>query len=146
MIDGLISGSLAKDVESRTAKNGNTYALASLRVPAGDGVLLARVMAFDALVRDELLALAKGDSVSVTGPLELGIWNTDNGESRVSVSMIAHALVSAYHVKRKRAQIGNARTVATGRKSAHGKGLRASASRSSSRSSDSFHDDSLNDL
>jgi len=111
MIDALLGGALAKDPETRAAKNGNTYALATVRVPTGaDSVIFARVMAFDAHVRDELLALAKGDAVSVTGPLELGIWHADNGEARVSVSVIAHALVSTYHVKRRRAEIANAQT------------------------------------
>ena len=109
MIDALLGGTLAKDPEARTAKNGSPYALATLRVPAGaDIMVFARIMAFDAHVRDELLALAKGDPVSVAGPLELGIWKADNGEARPSVSMVAHALVSPYHVKRKRAEVANA--------------------------------------
>ncbi|CAG9257955.1 Single-stranded DNA-binding protein [Paraburkholderia unamae] len=110
MIDGLLSGALVKHPEARTAKNGNTFALATLRVPTGgDGVTFVRVMAFDTRVRDELLALTAGDSVSVSGPLELAIWMADSGEARVAVSVVAHALVSAYHVQRKRAEIANAR-------------------------------------
>ena len=103
MIDGLIGGTLAKDPEARTTKTGNPYGLATLRVPAGaDTVIFARVMAFDAHVRDKLLALAKGDALSVAGSLEIGVWKTDNGEVRPSLSVIANALVSSYHVKRKR--------------------------------------------
>ncbi|WP_187630088.1 single-stranded DNA-binding protein [Paraburkholderia sp. UCT31] len=144
MIDGLVSGTLAKDPEARTAKNGNAYALATLRVPTGgDSVIFARVMAFDAHVRDELLALSKGDSVSVTGPLELGIWNADNGEARVSMSMVTHGLVSAYHVRHKRAEVANAQQQHAARAEAkHANGARASPQRSGR----DFHDDELGDV
>jgi single-stranded DNA-binding protein len=109
MIDALVGGTLAKDPETRTARNGNPYALATLRVPTGpDTVIFARVMAFDAHVRDELLALAKGDPVHVAGPLEVSTWKTADGEVRPSASMIAHALISPYHVRRKRAEVSNA--------------------------------------
>ncbi|MCC8400953.1 single-stranded DNA-binding protein [Paraburkholderia sp. MMS20-SJTN17] len=106
MIDALLGGSLAKDPESRTAKNGNPYALVTLRVPNGGNIaLFARITAFDAHVRDELLSLGKGDALSVAGPLEVGAWKADNGEVRPSLSMVAHAIVSPYHVKRRRAAI-----------------------------------------
>ncbi|MBB5459019.1 single-stranded DNA-binding protein [Paraburkholderia sp. Cpub6] len=108
MIDALLGGTLAKDPGARTAKNGSVYALATLRVPAGgDTVIFARVMAFDAHVRDALLALAKGHAVCVSGALEIGTWNTDTGEVRPSLSVIAHALVSPCHVKRRRTEVAS---------------------------------------
>ncbi|WP_233862967.1 single-stranded DNA-binding protein [Paraburkholderia adhaesiva] len=142
MIDALLGGTLAKDPEARTTKTGNAYALATLRVPAGgDTVLFARVMAFDAHVRDELLALAKGDAVSVSGPLELGVWKANDGETRPSVSVVAHAVVSPYHVKRKRSEVQNAQQGAAQRRAERANGSRTTSSRSAA----PVPDDDLND-
>lgn len=144
MLDGLVGGSLAKDPEARTAKNGNPYALATLRVPtSADSVIFARVMAFDVHVRDELLALTKGDSVSGTAPLELAIWNADNGEARVSVSVVAAGLVTVYRVRRKRAEIANAHAAHEARSAAK---RMNGACASPPRAGGDFHDDEPGDV
>ncbi|MEX3852634.1 single-stranded DNA-binding protein [Paraburkholderia sp. BR10923] len=142
MIDGLLGGVLVKDPETRAAKNGSTYVLATLRVPmGGDAVIFARIMAFSH-VKDELQALAKGDPVSVTGALEIGTWKTDTGEVRPSLSVIAHAIVSPYHVKRRRAEVASAQQGAAGRRTERANGAPATTSRSAA----PMPDDALDDL
>jgi len=113
VIDALIGGSIVGQPQEKTSGSGRTYVQCKLRVPAGEDAVFVLVTAFDGEVRRALLAHASGDSIAVSGPMKLGIWTPPNGgEARVNVSMVAHALVSAYSVKRRRAAVqgdGNGR-------------------------------------
>ncbi len=103
MIDGLISGKVYGKPEVRTGKNGSPFVRAKVRAAAGDGEsLFVNVIAFADDVRAVLLALDDGDSVALSGSLTPKVWTDKDGETRPSLDMVAHAVMTAYHVKRKR--------------------------------------------
>jgi single-stranded DNA-binding protein len=104
VIDGLATGVLAGAPQEKMSASGKAYVQAKLRVPVADGEsVFVLATAFDGDVRRALLALQSGDSVALSGTLKLGVWTPpQGGEARINVSMIAHALTTAYHVKRRR--------------------------------------------
>ncbi len=103
MIDGLIAGKLYGQPTQRTSKAGKPFAVAKVRAAAGDGEsLFINVIAFDAAPCTALLALADGDSVALAGVLTSKVWTDKEGNTRPSLDLVAHQVLSAYHVTRKR--------------------------------------------
>lgn len=103
MIDALIGGRLYGKPARRMGNSGKPFVTAKVRAAAGDGdALFVNVIAFSAGVGDALLALDDGDSVSISGALTPKVWTDRNGEAKPSLDMVAHGLLSAYHIKRKR--------------------------------------------
>lgn len=101
MIDVLIAGKLHKKPQQHTAKNGKPFATATIRAATGDGgSLFVNCIAFDDV--SALLALDAGDSISVAGSATPKAWIDDKGNARPSMDMVAHAVISAYSVQRKR--------------------------------------------
>ncbi len=104
MIDALIAGKLYGQPAQRMDKAGKPFAVAKVRAAAADGEsLFVNVIAFDAGPCDALLALADGDSVALAGSITPRIWTDKEGNSRPSLDMVATQVLTAYHVKRKRA-------------------------------------------
>ncbi len=103
MIDGLVMGKLYGKPAQRTSNNGKTFVVAKVRTAAGDGEgMFVSVIAFAAGVKTGLLALDDGDSVALSGTLTPKVWQHGSGEARPSLDMVAHGLLTPYHVSRKR--------------------------------------------
>ncbi|GAB2532140.1 MULTISPECIES: single-stranded DNA-binding protein [unclassified Simplicispira] len=103
MIDGLIAGRLYGQAAERTDKAGKTFTVARVRATSNDGEnLFVNVIAFDAASCAALGALADGDSVSLAGTLTPRIWTDKQGNTRPSLDMVAHQVLTAYHANRKR--------------------------------------------
>ncbi|TCT10956.1 single-stranded DNA-binding protein [Paralcaligenes ureilyticus] len=103
MIDALISGRLYGVAKRGTGKTGNTYTTAKVKVASGSGeTLLCSVIAFDEKAQAALLALDDGDSVALSGSLTPKVYEDKNGATRPSLDLVAHAILTAYHVKHKR--------------------------------------------
>jgi single-stranded DNA-binding protein len=103
MIDGLVSGKLYGTATSRTGASGKAFVTAKLRAAAGDGdALFVNVIAFDDKAKAALLALDDGDSVALAGALSPKVWTDKHGDSKPALDMVAHAVLTAYHVQRKR--------------------------------------------
>jgi len=103
MIDALIVGRVHGQPVGRTSKNGRQSVTTKLRVPTASGdSFFANTIAFSETVRTGLLALGDGYSVALAGSLTPGIWHDRYGHARVSLDLSAHAVVSPYHVSRKR--------------------------------------------
>ncbi|TAM94154.1 MAG: single-stranded DNA-binding protein [Rhodanobacteraceae bacterium] len=103
MIDALLSGHLAADPKEGTASNGNRYATARVLVAVNaEDRLQVSVIAFRAEVVAGLLALHQGEAVSLAGELTPKVWTDKAGTARPSADMKAHALLTPYHVTRKR--------------------------------------------
>lgn len=103
MIDALISGKLYGQPTERTSKTGKPFALAKVRAAGGDGEsLFVNVIAFDAAPCTALLALADGDSVALSGSLTPKVWTDKEGNTRPALDLVAHQVLTAYHVTRKR--------------------------------------------
>ena len=67
----------------------------------GEG-LFVNLIAFAAPAVESLLALTDGDSVALSGELTLKAWTDKSGEARPSLDLVAHAVLTAYHISRKR--------------------------------------------
>ena len=104
MIDALISGKLYGQPAERIDKAGKPYVVAKVRAVAGDGeTLFVNVIAFDASTCSTLLSLTDGDSAALTGSITPRVWTDKEGNHRPSLDMVATQLLTAYHVKQKRA-------------------------------------------
>jgi len=109
MIDALIAGRLYGTAKQGTGKTGNTYTTAKVKAAAGNGeTLLCGVIAFDDKAQAALLALDDGDSVALSGSLTPKVFQAKDGEYRPGLDLVAHAVLTAYHVKRKRAAVDSA--------------------------------------
>ena len=103
MIDALISGKLYGQPTERTSKTGKPFALAKVRAAGGDGEsLFVNVIAFDAAPCTALLALGDGDSVALSGSLTPKVWTDKEGNARPGLDLVAHQVLTAYAVSRKR--------------------------------------------
>ncbi|VVD94807.1 single-stranded DNA-binding protein [Pandoraea soli] len=103
MIDGLIGGKIYGTPAERKGQGGTAYATAKVLAAGGDGEsLFVNVIAFADDARAALLALDDGDSVALSGALTPKVWTDKNGETRPALDMVAHAVLTAYHVKCKR--------------------------------------------
>lgn len=106
MVDGLVSGKLYGTATSRTSQNGKQFVTAKVRAAVGDGEsLFVNVIAFSTTAGEALLALADGDSVALAGTLTPKAWVDRAGEAKPALDLVAHAVLTAYHVKRKRAAV-----------------------------------------
>jgi single-stranded DNA-binding protein len=103
VIDALIAGRLYGKPLERNGKNGRAFATAKVRVPTRDGnALFVNVIAFEDAAVTALLALDNGDSIALAGELTPKVYTPPAGEPRPTLDLLAHAVVSAYHVARKR--------------------------------------------
>ncbi|TDN69315.1 single-stranded DNA-binding protein [Paraburkholderia sp. BL10I2N1] len=107
MIDGLVGGRLYGEAQIRTGQNGKRFVTCKVRATAGDGeTLFVNVIAFDDDVQTALLALSDADSVALTGALTPKVWTDKNGLVKPALDMVAHGLLTAYNVRRKRQALG----------------------------------------
>lgn len=108
VIDGLISGRIFGKPEERESRNGNRYVTAKVRTAAGNGdSVFASVISFAPAACDALLALEDGDSVALAGELTPGAWIDRDGNARPSLDVRAHAVLTPYHVRRKREAVAS---------------------------------------
>jgi len=105
MIDGLISGKMYGQAKDGVSKSGHTYTTAKVRASEGGETLFVNVIAFSDHVRRELLALADGDSVALTGSLTPKVWTDRDGQARPALDMVAAQVMSLYGVKKKRVAV-----------------------------------------
>lgn len=106
MIDGLVSGRLYGEAQIGTGQNGKRFVTCKVRATAGDGKpLVVNVIAFNDEVQTALLALGDADSVSLSGALTPKVWTDKNGLVKPALDMVAHGLLTAYHVQHKRKAI-----------------------------------------
>ena len=113
MIDGLIGGKLHGKPAQRVGQSGKAFVTAKVRTPTANGdALFVNVIAFSESVGASLLALDDGDSVSISGALTPKAWTDRSGEVKPSLDMVAHAVLTTYHVTRKR-QVVNGKQTST---------------------------------
>ena len=106
MIDGLVCGKLYGTATSRTSQSGKRFVTAKVRAAVGDGEsLFVNVIAFSTTAGEALLALADGDSVALAGTLTPKAWVDRAGDAKPALDLVAHAVLTTYHVKRKRAAV-----------------------------------------
>lgn len=115
MIDGLIGGKLYGTAQQRTGQSGKVFVTAKVRAAASDGEsLFVNVVAFAPVVQDALLSLGDGDTVALAGTLTPKAWTDKHGDARPGLDMVAAAVLSAYHVQRRRRAMQGERTSPAG--------------------------------
>ena len=108
MIDALIAGKLFGVPQQKTGKSGKPFVVGKVRTSAGDGEgIFVNVIAFDGGACAALLALGDGDAVSLAGSLTPKVWTDKTGNARPTLDIVAHQVLTAYHVQRKRKAVGN---------------------------------------
>ena len=63
---------------------------------------MVSVIAFGT-VSEQLAALGKGETVALTGRAKVTTWTGKDGGSKAGLSLTAEALLTTYHLRRKRA-------------------------------------------
>ena len=103
MIDGLIAGRIYGKPTERTSKTGKPFVVAKVRAATGDGEsMFINVLAFSDSAQAALLALGDGDSVALSGSLSQKMWTDKEGNTRPSLDLVAHQVLTTYHVTRRR--------------------------------------------
>ena len=103
MIDALIGGKLFGSPTRRTGASGKPFVTCKVRTTSGDGdSIFVNVICFDPSVGDSLLALGDGESVALAGALTPKVYTPTGGDPRPALDLVAHAVLTSYHVKRKR--------------------------------------------
>ncbi|MBL8421651.1 MAG: single-stranded DNA-binding protein [Dechloromonas sp.] len=103
MIHALITGKLLTDPVQRTSKNGNPFVTLTIAAPTGgEADTTASVICFAEATCQQLLALSKGDAVSLVGKITPKIYVDRNNESRASLDVVAELALSVYALKQKR--------------------------------------------
>jgi hypothetical protein len=104
MIDILASGRLIAKPQRLLDKNGKPYAVARVRTQmhTGESSVL-NVVCFAEDAAKKLLALGEGDSIAVAGTLSVKtFFATKDGTWKPSLDLVAHALLTPYHVQCRR--------------------------------------------
>ena len=101
--DVLLQGKLRGQLTEGTASNGNPYGRFRLGVTdkKGEGVL-ASCITFSSSVLDVVRRLDDGDSLAISGEAAITTWASQGGATRVGLDVTAAAVMTAYHVARKR--------------------------------------------
>ena len=103
MIDALVAGRIYGTPGERTSKAGTRFATAKIRVSMrGDETAWVNVVAFSTSAVDALLALGDGDSIAISGELKVGTYTDKAGVTKPSIDLVAHVVLTPYHVARKR--------------------------------------------
>ena len=85
----LVSGTLSRAPELKTAKSGKPYASATIRVAADGAAEFWSILAFSESAQADLSRLGEGDKVSLQGSLNLEVYTSKNGEQRISRTLFA---------------------------------------------------------
>lgn len=117
-ITALVAGKLVADPERRTGASGKPFCLARLVAHNGEADEFVSLIAFGS-VAEQLAAMGKGDAIAVTGRAKLDKWTGRDGESRTGLSLTADALLTPYHLKRKRQAVNGEQRPAQPSRQAH---------------------------
>jgi len=109
VIDALIQGRIFGKPSQRTASNGNSFVIAKLRTQMANGeVSFINVITFSESAGAALLALEDGDTAALAGELKVSTFTPKDGAARPSIDLTAHAVLTEYHVQRKRRAVAEA--------------------------------------
>lgn len=103
MFDVLLSGRLRGGAQLRTASNGSPFATFRLAAASKTGEsLLCSCVTFSQSVIDAVKWLGDWDSLAVSGEAAISTWQWQDGIARLGLDVTAYAVLTAYHVGRKR--------------------------------------------
>jgi hypothetical protein len=99
MIDALIAGRLYGIAEQRTGHAGSSYVTCKVKAMTDDGdSIICNVIAFNDVVRENLLQLEDGASLSLSGALTPKVWTDKQGNARPALDLVAHSILSLHAI------------------------------------------------
>mgnify|MGYP000881570145 CR=1 FL=1 len=130
----LISGTLFRAPERKVSRAGKPYVSATIRVRDGDASRFWRVTIFSESAGEEMMRLAAGDAVSAQGQMSAELYRPDDGEPRLSLSLVADRVLALQQPKKPREKAADSRSDAASRHGATEREQRPSDSRRPARS------------
>ena len=100
-IEVALFGTLGRDAEHKTSKNGKPYLRATIAVSEGEATTWVNAMIFDQAATDNAAKLIKGARVYVEGRISINEWTDWDGKQRHGLS------VTSWHCRLS--QIGRAK-------------------------------------
>jgi len=88
-IEAALFGTLGRDCERKTSKNGKPYLRLNIACESGDATQWISAMVFDERAIAVADKLVKGARVYVEGRLSLNEWTTSDGERRVGLNIMS---------------------------------------------------------
>ncbi len=99
MIDALIAGKVTVEPSKRLGQNNHSFVTTRLNAVSQNGdVITVNVIAFDDNVKETLLLLKEGDSVSISGHLNPKVWSNKEGMVKPMLDMIAKRVISLFDI------------------------------------------------
>jgi single-stranded DNA-binding protein len=92
MIDALISGRIHGVAEQRQGQGGSVYVTCKLKAMSDNGdTIMCNVITFKDELRNLLMRLNDGDSISLSGSINPIVWTDKQGKVRPALDMVAHS-------------------------------------------------------
>jgi len=98
MMRGMVTGVLYETPSVKTSKTGNNFVTAKIKDDSAVSVAWYSVVAFGELA-ETLGTLAKGESVSVSGKMDLEIYTGRDSIPRIAINIVADQVLT---LKRKK--------------------------------------------
>ncbi|MDD2743778.1 MAG: single-stranded DNA-binding protein [Rhodocyclaceae bacterium] len=103
MINALVTGKVIAPPAERTAKSGKTFYTITVAASTGqDENCSVSAICFNDAPGQKLLALSKGDAVSLVGKVTPKIYTGKDGTTKASLDMVVDDCLTAYQVTQKR--------------------------------------------
>lgn len=103
MINALVTGKVIVAPAERTAKSGKTfYTITVAASTGGEENCSVSAIVFNEATGQKLMALGKGDAVSLVGKVTPKIYTGKDGVTKASLDMVADDCLSVYQVTQKR--------------------------------------------
>lgn len=97
------TGRLGRDAESRTSRNGNPMAILNVIADTDEeGATWINVLCFKELAT-QVAELKKGERVYCKGTLKAELWQPENGEPRINLTLLAN-VVQPHELKKPAAK------------------------------------------
>jgi single-stranded DNA-binding protein len=91
----LISGTIFRAPERKVSRAGKPFATATVKCRDGDAFVFWRLTVFSESCQEELLRLTEGDAVACQGAMRAELYTPEGGQPRVSLSLVADAILPA---------------------------------------------------
>jgi single-stranded DNA-binding protein len=98
----LVAGTLFRAPERKISKGGKHYVSATIKCRDGDAAQFWRVTIFSESASEEMMRLAAGDAVSAQGQMSAEVYRPENGEPRLSLSLVADTILPLRRTKQPR--------------------------------------------
>jgi single-stranded DNA-binding protein len=114
-VRAIMSGAVGKVAELRTSKNGNPFAIASIRESLNGSTRWWQVIAFDKNAVDALKEMSVGEPIAVAGEIGAEIYSPPGGEQRLNWRITVDAVLSARKPPKSKAEDASSKPKANSR-------------------------------